>query len=147
MTTKNRTWEKWKVERTPDDNRVYRFRTYANVLGTDMWVEWSEQQCLCGMGFYASQYWPIGPCYWDGYRRYMTSDIEWSESIDGDSKEVIFHGLNLLPCPFTGKPPKVLHFTRRAPYQLEWIGIESHMVKSTCWGNVKEMCEAWNMRS
>lgn len=155
MENENRTWTKWLDKRTPTDDKMYRFRAYANILGTDMWVEWSEKQQLCGMGYSDSEYWPpTMPCTWDGYRRYITNKtLEWSELIDTDSKDsddVAYHGLNLLPCPFTGKKPKVVCLHRyfgAAPYELDWIGIESYLVNSIGWKDVKKMEDAWNKRA
>lgn len=150
----NRTWTKWLEKRTPNDDKTYRFRAFANILGTDMFVEWSEKQRFCGMGYAEGEYWPSNPSTWDGYRRYITNkSLEWSELTESDStdeEDVIYHGLNLLPCPFTGKKPKVVFLPRyfgAAPYELDWIGIESYLVKSLGWKNCEEMCKVWNKRT
>ena len=146
----DRIWTKWSDKRTPNDDKTYRFRVYANILGTNMSVEWSEKQRSCGMGYADPQYWPMMPCHWDGYRRYIThASLEWSESIVGDSEDVVFHGLNLLSCPFTGKQPIIKwsgRYIGAAPYELEWIGIKSYLVDSLGWRDVKQMCDTWNKR-
>ncbi len=153
MKTENRIWTKWSDKRTPEDGNIYRFRVATKVLGMDMVVEWSEEQRSCGMGYGEPRYWPLTPCHWDGYRRYMiNNNIEWSFLQEGDSKDskdVIFHGLNLIPCPFTGKQPKVRWFGRYCsspPFILEWIGVQSHIIDFTR-RDANELQKLWNQRA
>lgn len=99
-----RGWTRWSERRPPNARGSYRYRAAFDLLGVPVTAEWNEEMHLCGMGYGDSEWWPLSPCRWDGYRRYITIDnLEWSLCADDDPPGVVWHGLNLLPCPFTGK--------------------------------------------
>jgi hypothetical protein len=146
-----REWTLWSDQRTPNAEGTYRFRATFPFLGVTVTVEWEEEQRLCGMGYGDSEWWPLRPCYWDGYRRYITNNtLEWSPVHAYDSPGIVWHGLDLLPCPFTGQPPKVEAQGRYigAPlWHSEAVWISSPMVRQQRWTDAKAMQAAWNTRA
>lgn len=145
-----RVWTKWSDQRPPNKPGEYRFRVVdIEVLGMTVTPEWTEKLSLCGMGYADSEWWPVSPCHWDGYRRYMTADIEWSEVREGDPEGVTWNGVELLPCPFTGKMPTIGYCGRyigAPPYRPDWLHIKSHLVDKTGFSSFKALISAWNTR-
>jgi len=103
------------------------------------------------MGYSESEWWPLRPCHWDGYRRYITNPtLEWSPLQAYDPDGVVWHGLDLLPCPFTGKNPTIETYGQYigAPlWRSEAVGIWSPAVPKRRWTNAKAMVDAWNTRA
>lgn len=145
-----RKWTLWSDQRPPNECGTFRYRVRANILGIVVMPEWSERMSLCGMGYADSEWWPLTPCHWDGYQRYIThKGLEWSEPRDDDPKGVIWGGINLLPCPFTGAQPTIVAYGRYigAPiWHSEALSISSPAVPSRRWTDAKAMCAAWNRR-
>lgn len=146
-------WQKWYLRRPPNECGSYRFRVSPReILGKVMAPEWTAKMFLCGMGYDESEWWPDFS-HWDGYRRSVDASLEWRELSDiEDPKDdaLIFNGLDLLPCPFTGKPPKIVQLSQwigAPPYQLEWIGVRSAFVNSLGWRDANALAAAWNTRS
>ena len=147
----DRVWIKWSDKRPPNEPGIFRYRVKAEILGMILEPEWSEKMTLCGMGLANSEWWPLSSCTWDGYRRYIThAGLEWSPQEEGDSETVVWHGLDLLPCPFTGKQPHVKAEGRYigAPlWHSEALWLSSEGVPSRRFVNAKKMLEIWNTRA
>ena len=145
----NDSFKKWYDERPKNEYGVYRFKTgYKNILGMQLMPEWTEEMHCCGMGHGNPEWWPLFS-YWDGWNRTVPDDLEWRELEENESKKdknLIYHGLNLLNCPFTGKQPKI-DYHGRSPYYVDWLSIKSHLVDSYGWRDAKEMENVWNKRS
>lgn len=144
-------WKKFYDERPPNERGQYRFRVSERVmLGLSMRPEWTADMHYCGMGYSESEWWPQGS-HWDGYRRTVDPTLEWRVlTVEDSTTEVIWHGLDLLPSPFTGLYPDVRYGTRYigAPlYHAEWIGIESWMVSSSGYRSAETMRNNWNRRA
>jgi len=95
-----------------------------------------------------SEYWP-SCSHWDGWNRSVPAGLEWRVA-EPDEKDIYWGGLDLLPCPFTGKPPIVTYLGQwiTAPaYCPEWLGIKSHMVDSLGWRDAAKMRDVWNTRA
>ena len=146
-----REWTLWSDQRCPNARGSYRFRATFPFLGLTVTAEWTEELHLCGMGYAESEWWPLKPCYWDGYQRYITNKtLEWSPVQAYDTDEIVWHGLDLMPCPFTGKPPKLEACSQYigAPlWRSEAVYISSPGVPKRRWTNAKTMQEAWNTRA
>lgn len=142
-------WTRWYDQRPADHKAQYRWRVSPRkILGLTMQPEWTDRLCIVGMGYADNEWWPAGS-NWDGYRRSTDRSLEWRLAKDCET-EPVFHGLELLPNPFTGLAPKVVTVGRwmGAPiWELEWIGIESYLVKSLGWRDAAKMKDAWNRRA
>lgn len=142
-------WTKWSDRRPIDTDVTYRWRISPRmILGLMLAPEFSGKMRLCGMGYADSEYWPPYS-YWDGYSRSVPDDLEWRVA-QPDETDIKWVGLDLLPCPFTGKEPKVEYSGRwigAPPWSPESFSIKSHMVDSLGWSNVAEMRDAWNLRA
>ena len=146
-------WVKCSSQRPPNRSGSFRFRITAEILGLELAPEWTEEMHLCGMGHSEREWWPLSTQHWDGYRRYFTGDFEWRELTDKEAEvegqNIVWHGLDLLPSPFTGKPPVVGYHGRwigAPPNKAEWLSLKSHMVDSIGWRNAARMKKAWNTR-
>jgi hypothetical protein len=146
-----REWTLWSDQCCPNERGSYRFRATFKFLGLDVTAEWTEELSLCGMGYGDSEWWPVRCCHWDGYRRYITiSELYWSPVQAYDADETVWHGLDLLPCPFTGKPPKIEPSGRYigAPlWRSEAVWISSPGVPRRRWIDAKAMQAFWNTRA
>lgn len=143
-------WLKCKQVAPPNEKGFVRVRITKEILGLEMTPEWTTEMGFCGMGYKDSEWWPSGIHRWDGYRRYFIGDYEWRPAIDADQDGVIWHGLELLPCPFTGLAPKIDYLGKwigAPPDQAKWLSIKSHLVKSLGWESATKMRDAWNMRA
>jgi hypothetical protein len=145
-----REWTRWKDQRAPNARGIYRYRVRAEILGAVVTVEWSEEMTLCGMGHAESEWWPLRSCRWNGYQRYITHEgLEWSTILPSDPDGIVWHGLDLLPCPFTGQPAHIEAVGRYigAPlWHSEAVYIWSAGVPKRRWTSIPEMVKAWNAR-
>lgn len=141
-------WTRWADDRPSDHTAAYRWRVSARpILGLTLRPEWTEKLHCCGMGYAENEWWPPFS-HWNGYRRTVDPSLEWRVAAP-DDMDLVYGGLDLLPSPFTGRPPKVVTSRRwigAPPYLVEWIGIESYMVKSLGWTDAGKMRDAWNSR-
>jgi hypothetical protein len=100
------------------------------------------------MGYSDNEWWPPFSS-WDGYRRKVDPTLEWRHAGDAET-ETQWNGLDLLPCPWTGRAPRVVAHTQwigAPPYILQWIGLEAKFVKSLGWTDAANMASAWNTRA
>lgn len=145
-----REWIKWRDRRPPNEAGAYRYRCQCEILGMVLRPEWTEEMRLVGMGYSDNEWWPLSPCYWDGYRRYITHEgLEWSELREDDPNEIVWGGLYLLPCPFTGNPAKVEAVGRYigAPlWRSEALYIGSAGVPKRRFTKAQTMVDVWNTR-
>ncbi len=142
------TWQRWSEGKPVNPKLTYRWRVPERlILGLRMRPEWSEKMHFCGMGHAANEWWPPFS-HWNGYIRSIPDGTEWREAKDGED-EILWEGLDLLPCPFTGKPPRV-EFKGRwigAPcYQAESLSIHAWMVSSYGWTDAVRLQKTWNTR-
>lgn len=146
-----REWTLWSDQRCPNAQGSYRFRASFTLLGVPVTAEWTEELRLCGMGYGESEWWPLRPCYWDGYRRYITnSTLEWSPVQAYDPEHVVWHGLDLLPCPFSGKPPTIElsgQYIGAPLWRSEAVWISSPGVPKRRWTDAAAMQRHWNTRA
>ncbi|GGE36549.1 hypothetical protein GCM10007276_12550 [Agaricicola taiwanensis] len=149
MTESQVKWTRWAVERPADTKAKYRWRIEPReILGMLLRPEWTDKLALCGMGYADAEWWPSFSD-WNGYRRSVHPTLEWRLTED-DETDTYWGGLELLPSPFTGKPPVVSASTRYigAPeYLVESLSLSSFMVKSHGWRDAAAMQRAWNTRS
>lgn len=148
MSIPSNPWTRWSIQRPAEQMLSYRWRIPARpILGLTMSPEWTGKLRLCGMGYSDAQYWP--DCSdWDGYRRSVPAGLEWRVASDNE-KDITWVGLDLLPCPFTGKRPVVSYHGRwigAPPFCPEYLSIRSHMVESNGWREAARMRDAWNRR-
>lgn len=143
-------WMLWSEQRPTDAKIVYRWRIPAQeILGLVMQPEWSDKifSPLCQPDIYCPSC-----AKWDGWKWHIPKGLEWRVASPDEpegEKGVVWGGLDLLPCPFTGKLPTVIYHGRyigAPPYHAEWIGIASHIIRSIGWHSAKDMRDAWNMR-
>lgn len=146
-------WTKCSNKRPPNHAGKFRFRITADILGIVMAPEWTADMQSCGMGYGDNEWWPEGLHHWNGARRYFTADFEWREltssEADADEKNIVWNGLDLADCPFTGRQPVVDYYGRwigAPPNKAEWLSIKSHMVDSIGWRDAVRMRTAWNAR-
>jgi hypothetical protein len=103
------------------------------------------------MGYSDSEYWPLRPCHWDGFRRYMThKGLEWSPLQAYDPEGIVWTDLDLLPCLFSGKTPTLKpsgSYIGAPLCRSEAVWISSPGVPERRWTNAKAMQDAWNTRA
>ena len=146
-----RSWTLWNDRRPPNESGSYRYRAAFPFLGLSVVADWTEKMHLCGMGYGDSEWWPLQPCHWDGYRRYITNPtLAWSPLQEDDPEQIMWHGLDLLPCPFTGKPPLLEpsgQYIGAPLWRSEAVWISSPAVPKRRWTNAAAMQAAWNTRA
>lgn len=146
-----REWTKWSDQRPPNERGSFRYRATFDLLGVTVSPEWTEEMHYCGMGYGDSEWWPVRLCHWDGYQRRITiANLEWSPVLAYDPSGIVWNGLDLLPCPFTGKAPTIEASGRYigAPlWHSEAVWISSPFVPKRRWTSLKAMRDAWNTRS
>lgn len=149
--TQEREWTRWSDQRPPNERGSYRYRATFPFLGLTVTAEWTEEMRLCGMGYGDSEWWPITPCHWNGYSRYITNPtLEWSSVQAYDDDGIVWHGLDLLPCPFTGKRPKLEaqgSYIGAPLWRSEAVWISSPGVPKRRWTDAKAMQKSWNTRA
>lgn len=143
-------WTRWDDERPTDPKALYRWRIPARkILGMVLRPEWSGKLTYCGMGYDPHEYWPPFS-NWNGYVRSVPAGTEWRLATDDeDEKSIFWSGLDLLPSPFTGQPPKVDYCGRwigAPPYEPDWLKIVSYMIGHNSWKDAEAMQRAWNRR-
>lgn len=142
-------WTLWAEQRPTDTRAAYRWRIPERmILGAMLRPEWTAELRLCGMGYADSEWWPAGS-HWDGYNRTVPAGLEWRLA-EADETETVWGGLDLLPDPWTGKPPRVEVSTRyvAAPcWQAKSFSIKHRFGGlGPHWENVPAMVRAWNTR-
>ena len=146
-----REWTRWSEQRPPNAPGSYRYRASFDLLGIPVAAEWEEEMRLCGMGYADSEYWPLRSCYWNGYRRYITIDnLEWSVVQAYDSPEIEWFGLDLLPCPFSGQPPRIEasgQYIGAPLWRTEAVWLSSSHVPKRRWTDAVAMRDTWNTRA
>jgi hypothetical protein len=146
-----RKWTKWSERRPPNASGAFRFRCHCEVLGLLLTPEWTEKMTLCGMGYSDPEWWPLSSCHWDGYRRYIThAGLEWSEAQADDPDGVVWGGLDLSQCPFTGEAAKIKAHGRYigAPiWHTEAMSVGSSAVPFRRFTDAKKLVEFWNRRA
>jgi hypothetical protein len=146
-----REWTLWSEQRAPNERGSYRYRATFPFLGLTVTAEWTEEMHLCGMGYGDSEWWPLSSCHWNGYQRYIThKGLEWSPIREDDPDDIVWSGLDLLPCPFTGKPAKLKpqgQFIGAPLWRSEAVWISSAGVPRRRWTDAKAMQDAWNRRA
>jgi hypothetical protein len=146
-----REWTLWSDQRCPNERGEFRFRASFKFLGLPVTAEWTEKMHFCGMGYDEGQWWPVRLCHWDGYRRYITIDkLYWSPVQACGPEGIVWHGIDLLPCPFTGKAPTlepVGQFIGAPLWRSEAVYISSPGVPKRRWTDAVKMQAAWNTRA
>ena len=142
-------WKLWSDEKPEDTKALYRWRVPARqILGMTLRPEWTAKLSFVGMGYDPGEYWPPFS-YWNGYVRTLPEGVEWRLAGE-DETDIFWGGLDLLPSPFTGKPPKVEYcglYIGAPPYKPEWLKIVSYMVGFNSWKDAAKMQAAWNTRT
>ena len=143
-------WTLWERAAPLDVRKVYKWRIPASkICGKVLRPEWSGKMSFCGVGYRDSEWWPPFS-YWNGYTRSVPKGTEWRGlKEDEDADEIFWGGFNFLPCPFTGKSPKIIYmpmYIGAPPYNAEWLGIESYLVRSNGWIDANALEKAWNTR-
>ena len=142
-------WKLWAKERPPDGEKKYRWRIPEQmVLGMNLRPEWVAKLESVGMGYSDNEWWPLFS-HWDGYRRTIPKGTEWRDLEEGEDEAIIWNGLDLLPCPFSGKPPHIDYHGQwigAPPYRAEYL-ILSFRFGTSRWTNVETMQNAWNTRA
>lgn len=142
-------WRLWSEVRPTDTKAAYRWRVPERMIcGMMLRPEWSGKLRLVGMGYDENEWWP-GGSHWNGYVRTVANGLEWRFAEEGEV-DPVYHGLELLPSPFTGRAPKVEPKTRyigAAPYDVESFNLKSYLVTTYGWTDARAMQNAWNTRS
>ena len=116
--------------------------------------EWIDRLQFCGVGR-GNEWWPPYSD-WDGWSRSVHKKMQWQAT---DYKELmppsgvqreIWHGFDLLPCPFTGRQPKVTWTPRYIGgpiYNPESLSVTSQVVSLKYYRDAKLLQELWNTRA
>lgn len=139
-------WTLWSVTRPTDLKLSYRWRIpTCDILGLSLRPEWTDQlHSRSGLG--DIEYWP-GCAHWTGWRHEIPPGLEWRVA-GPDEKAIFWGGLDLLPCPFTGRQPVVSYFGRwiTAPaYHAEKLHLQCYLIDGF-WSDAAKMREMWNTR-
>lgn len=152
-------WTRWYSQRPPDpeDGKprpLYWWRVgECKILDLVLSPEWTGKLSFCGMGYSPGEWWPPHS-HWDGYNRTVPKNTEWAlASLDPTPEQlrastVVWRGLELEPCPWSGKPPAVEYGGRwigAAPYQCESLSLRTRW-GTTRWTSAERMRNAWNSR-
>ena len=144
-------WKLWTEERPKDTSKLYRFRaSWQNILGLELRPEWTDEIVLNPRwGADLDDFYPHSFLNRKSLRK--RRDIEWREALPNEiegHKGVFWNGLDLLPCPFTGKMPVVEYSTRHwtaQPFESERMWIETDYFKITA-NDARELRDIWNTR-
>lgn len=154
-------WINCRDRRPTDPSILYRFRLAqpTNILGLMLQPEWIDRLHYCGVG-HGNEWWPPYSD-WNGWSRSVHKDLQWQPTdytIELDCKKLvlplgvqreIWHGFDLLPCPFTGRQPKVTWTPRYicGPiYEPKSLSITSGLVSLQYYEDAKLLQELWNTR-
>lgn len=139
------TWTAWSKERPTDTGATYRWRLpERKILGAMLVPEWNDKLHCVGMG-YADNEWWAGCSHWDGWNRTVPKGLEWRLATEDDPL-ITYGGLDLVPDPWTGRPPRVEPVGRwiAAPcYEIEAVYLRCRF-GSTRWESIPRMVAAWN---
>ena len=145
-----REWTLWSDQRPPNAGGSYRYRATFPLLGLTVTAEWTAEMRLCGMGYGDNEWWPQHLHHWDGYRRYIThKGLEWSPLQASDPEGIVWHGIDLLPCPFTGRSPTIEpsgQFIGAPLWRTGAVWLSSPGVPKRRWIDAKKMQASWNTR-
>ena len=143
-------WTLWSEKRPENTKALYRWRIPARVVcGLLLRPEWTEKLALVGMGYDDNEWWPLSPSHWNGYKRTVPTGLEWRLAEEGET-EPAWGGLDLLPDPWTGRPPRVSTKTRwiGAPiYEAEGFWLTHRFGSTGTWADVTKLAAAWNERA
>ena len=143
-------------QRPADPSILYRFRLAepTNILGLMLQPEWIDRLQFCGVGR-GNEWWPPYSD-WDGWSRSVHKKMQWQATgykelmpPSGVQRE-IWHGFDLLPCPFTGRQPKVTWTPRYIGgpiYNPESLSVTSQVVSLKYYRDAKLLQELWNTRA
>lgn len=141
-------WTAWAERRPMDPKALYRWRIPPRMIcGVMLQPEWSSKLVLCGMGYDDAEYWPEGSS-WNGYVRSVAKGLEWRLA-EPEETEIVWHGLDLLPDPWTGKPPRIgtnLRWIAAPVYEVESFSIGHYFGTSYGWTDLNKLMQAWNQR-
>lgn len=141
-------WTLWSERRPVDTETRYRWRIAPKLIcGMMLRPEWTEKLRLHGMGHYESEWWPTSR--WDGYQRTVPESLQWRPAQD-EEVDIMWGGLDLLPCPHTGKPAKVGYrgnWIGAPPYEVMYLTLHHQFGESIGWTDAVRMQAAWNLRA
>ena len=146
-------WTLWRVDCRPPSrlggDPIRWLAQDVPCLGRRMDVEWTDKQSYCGMGYGPHEWWPPGS-HWNGSSRRLYARYWWKELPEGDSGEMrcVYHGLYLLPCPFTGNLPAMSPSTRyigAPPFLVDNVTLSSWIAKVSA-SRADHLEELWNRR-
>lgn len=142
-------WTLWSEIRPTDPTVTYRWRIpVKKICGMMLRPEWSSKLSLVGMGYAENEWWPLFSD-WNGYTRSVKAGLEWRVA-EPDEKGVLWSGLELSPCPFTGNAPRVSYVGRWSiapPYEAESLGLHAWLVDRSGFRDASEMAITWNRRA
>lgn len=141
-------WTEWAAQRPTDTTAIYRWRVGPRkICGMMLRPEWSGKMSLCGMGYRDNEYWPPFS-HWNGATRSVPNDTEWRFA-SADETTIFWGGLDLLPSPFTGRPPVVEYSGRwigAPPTHPEYLILKSYLVDAH-FDDARRMMDTWNLRA
>lgn len=144
-------WEFWSDSKPTNIALLYRFRIpRREILSLEMQPEWTSslKQLPWDKSLLIPEFIPI----WQKKKEFgeIPQGLEWRVATESEPEySVSWHGLDLLPCPFTGEEPLVSYSGSRIlcpPYEATIISIQTTMVAQISWTNAKQLRDAWNTR-
>lgn len=153
-------WTNWSDQRPPNDPGVYWWRIEPRTIGglENMRPEWVARMSLHGMGHADHEYWPDGISHWNGYKRTAPAGLQWRCEADTPKDGERWPGLEIAPCPFCGKVPRLRHVERGSSggvvimgdriwtHNNFWLEHRDCVVPSTAHTSLAALVAAWNRR-